>query len=291
MCEYCNQELESGSRFCRFCGSNLDDYRENQTIRKKICNNCGSENFSDAAFCNVCGKPVGSISQQSIPVYNGPERFRNENVSYSSVPAKKCQYCGNFFDSSLDYCTLCGKKVNRIKNSSYNYQRNNPNNNYYQETPKKNHSKIKSEYSTNYLLILLFIVTLLAIFTPVLFFLCWLFVIASSIAVYYDAKEIIVKKPGGEKMLSALTWTPLSWSLITLFFWIIGLPLYILKRREIFELNSYEGGYGNNFENYYQKRSSTGIIETIIFFGPIAIITIPFLLFLLYLLFIYLRLL
>jgi len=102
-------------------------------------------------------------------------------------------------------------------------------------------AKSQNPYSMNIILILLLGLGLLGVFYPPFLV---LIVIISAIAVYYDAKAI---GAGGhsqngsmnneESTFSTYTWSPLSWGLVVLLLWIIGLPLYLIKRRELFELN------------------------------------------------------
>ncbi|MEN6342701.1 MAG: hypothetical protein ABFC89_09100 [Methanospirillum sp.] len=86
-------------------------------------------------------------------------------------------------------------------------------------------------YSSNVLLILLLLAMIPAIF---LFPLSLLILIASAVAVYYDAKSL--GAGGGQKeTMNSLTWSPFSWAALVLLLWIIGMPLYLIRRREIFD--------------------------------------------------------
>ncbi len=73
--------------------------------------------------------------------------------------------------------------------------------------------------------------------------LIWLIVLASSVWVYFDAKRIGARKgllPGFGDM------NPGGWFAVCLFLWIIGFPLYLLKRGEIRAAaqRAAQGGYG-----------------------------------------------
>jgi len=65
-----------------------------------------------------------------------------------------------------------------------------------------------------------------------------LFIFSSSIFIYSDADKIKADKIKAETYPStfdAITWKPWEWGVITFFFWIIGYPLYLYKRRAIYE--------------------------------------------------------
>jgi hypothetical protein len=94
-------------------------------------------------------------------------------------------------------------------------------------------------YPSNVWLILLLFGTIPAaiVWTPM----AWIGVVLSGIAVHVDAKSL--HAGGGQKEIgSTLTWSPFSWALLVLFFWIIGMPLYLYRRRQIWEQSL---GYGD----------------------------------------------
>lgn len=47
-CPFCQNNIEAGSKFCRFCGKPLP--------QKKFCSACGKQLESDAKFCSGCGR-------------------------------------------------------------------------------------------------------------------------------------------------------------------------------------------------------------------------------------------
>lgn len=117
-----------------------------------------------------------------------------------------------------------------------------------------------SEYKSN---ILLFIWPFIGAF---FFFFGWfgalIFLSGSTFLIYSDAGKLqLGSRPGS---LDTRTWKPWEWGLITFLLWIIGYPLYLYKRRAIYETN-------NNLQ-----RTSTGsaklIIGVIGFFIVFAII-------------------
>ena len=92
-------------------------------------------------------------------------------------------------------------------------------------------------YSTNYILIALFILGVLFLFVnPVVVF---IIVLISAGVVYTDAKSIGVGKQSAKELaLTSVTWKPISWAVLAFFFWIIIVPFYLIKRKELFSLNS-----------------------------------------------------
>lgn len=88
-------------------------------------------------------------------------------------------------------------------------------------------------YSSNGLLIILLIVTLPAVFTWLP--LGWICVIASAIVVYIDVKGFHGGNNQKEHTFNSSTWSPLSWALMVLLFWVIGMPFYLYRRRQIWE--------------------------------------------------------
>src|SRR5271157_2325726 len=90
----------------------------------------------------------------------------------------------------------------------------------------------QESYQTSWILIGFFILTLFMIFSPLLMI---LFVIASALIIYDDAKKMGAGNIYKNESLDTLSWSPTSWALIVLLLWIIGYPLYLIKRKEIFE--------------------------------------------------------
>ena len=137
------------------------------------------------------------------------------------IPQKKesfCPNCGAILKfSNAEICPTCGV---RIKN---------PEGHKFLETPL--------HYETNYLLIGLFFSFFISFFFGIYAsFIAFFIVIVSSFVVYIDAQTI----GAGSKNASS-GWgssKPWHWALITLLIWIIGLPLYIIKRRQIFDENN-----------------------------------------------------
>jgi len=137
-----------------------------------------------------------------------------------SMP-KFCPECANpIVENNMPFCPKCGANIGEANTDRqtrviYNPQKN---------------------YSINYTLILLLILIVVCSFINGILGL--LIVIISAFAVYYDAKSIGAGKSSQkEKMFQSMTYTPISWGLLTLVFWILGLPLYLYRREEIFNQN------------------------------------------------------
>ena len=91
----------------------------------------------------------------------------------------------------------------------------------------------QKNYSTSYILILIFIFSFVAVFIN--FYVGMIMVIISAAAVYSDAKSIGAGTRFEKEFMNTLSWDPFSWGLIVLLLWIIGFPLYLIKRKEIFD--------------------------------------------------------
>lgn len=65
--------------------------------------------------------------------------------------------------------------------------------------------------------------------------LIFLIVIVTSIWVFFDAKKIGVKKG---QLKGVCNMGPGGWLAVCLFLWIIGFPMYLIKRSELKRINS-----------------------------------------------------
>lgn len=199
----------------------------------QFCPKCGTPAPDDQSlFCNRCGNQLPKI----IP----------EEKNYT------CPNCGTkIIDKQSVFCIRCGSSVSPSQPPKSQPSQKMHNNKMIENDPPKQvkvfgNQKITKEqfeaYKPNWILFLVFAFGLISIFfAPLLV----IIVIASAIAVYYDAKAI----RAGEQVTTELTmntnsWTPLSWGLLVLLLWIIALPLYLYKRKEIF------------FQNYQEQSSS-----------------------------------
>jgi uncharacterized membrane protein YvbJ len=132
--------------------------------------------------------------------------------------AKFCQGCGNpLVSETSKFCDKCGANTGETNTDRQNRV---------SDSPQKN-------YSSNYVLILLFILGLVFIFVSPIITL--IIVIISAIAVYSDAKSIGAgKQSNKEKTMESITWSPTTWAILVFLFWILVLPFYYLKRKELF---------------------------------------------------------
>ena len=131
--------------------------------------------------------------------------------------AKFCDKCGNpLVNENSKFCDKCGGKT---------IEGNADRENRVIDSPQKN-------YSNNYILVVLLILGILTIFiNPIIVF---LIVVISAILVYYDAKAIGAGKESKKETMDSITWSPFSWALLVLLVWILILPFYLIKRKEIF---------------------------------------------------------
>ncbi len=92
-------------------------------------------------------------------------------------------------------------------------------------------------YATNYIPVVLFIVGLLCVFVnPVVFL---IIVIINAIVVFIDARSIGAGTQSAKELaFTSVTWRPISWAVLAFFFWIIVVPFYLIKRKELFSFNA-----------------------------------------------------
>jgi hypothetical protein len=141
---------------------------------------------------------------------------------------------------------------NSYQSKVHTYQSPDPfiQNNYGSKSDHQDYHKkenFRLVYKSNYLLIALFFLTIFLILVPIINI---VLLIVSSILVYSDAKQIIATQDK-EKMFSASTWRPFSWFLMSILFWVIGYPLYLLERKKIWNKYHDESSFiaGNNLSS------------------------------------------
>ena len=78
----CGAEIPDGSKYCGFCGRQVE-----QPMIK--CCVCGNDVRAEANFCPICGNRITN---------------RDEKV--------KCKFCGRLIPCDASYCGFCGKKQN-----------------------------------------------------------------------------------------------------------------------------------------------------------------------------------
>lgn len=56
LCNNCKKEIRDGSKFCKFCGQNLEKETE-----PSFCTSCGKQTKNNSLFCKHCGTFVGNV--------------------------------------------------------------------------------------------------------------------------------------------------------------------------------------------------------------------------------------
>jgi DNA-directed RNA polymerase subunit RPC12/RpoP len=218
-CPKCGtQALDDKSNFCNKCGTQLPIELINQNNE---CPHCGTPIIGkESRFCSRCGSELTSIQQvkakKLCPNCNAP--ILDETRYY-------CKSCGAYLHGDQNVIISPTEKTHIERKIAINETRTRS------TIPRTTSKNGNSTYQSNWILVLAFLFGLISIFIPPLLVIV---VIASAIAVYYDAKAL---RAGGEaktETLNSLSWSPLDWGLMVLLLWIIGLPLYLIKRKEIF---------------------------------------------------------
>jgi hypothetical protein len=232
MAQFCHKcgtpSKNDESVFCNKCGTK---YIQSPPEKKDdVCPNCETEIIDkQSVFCARCGSPFSHIQ---------PPTNQHQPITIKSK--KICPHCnGPIIDESRYYCDTCGAYLQGSQPQKNEHNKKINENNKLGQVKVFGNQKITYEqfkaYKPNWILFLAFAFGLISIVVPALLV---LIVIASAIAVYYDAKAIRAgEKITDESTMNTHSWSPLSWGLIVLLLWIIGLPLYLFKRREIFFLN------------------------------------------------------
>lgn len=134
---------------------------------------------------------------------------------------KFCFSCGKEVPEDSSFCPNCGIHISAS---------------VHERQPKKETSST-SDTSGGFLLAL--------VITGILLFFIWvlhpvgsfIIVVITALWVYVDAKNSGAGKGFNKEQWSTETWSPLSWSLLVLFLWIVGMPLYLIKRSTFIERN------------------------------------------------------
>ena len=141
-----------------------------------------------------------------------------------------CPNCGNELEENSNFCPKCGYSLIDSKEGESVVAGDSANTNI----PKS--KKMVEEYKSNILLPVFFFGFL---FTAL--FINWtlglLIIIISWFVLYSDAQNIGAGKHCEKEKTSPMTWNSFSWLLFTVFFWIISYPYYMIKRKEIWEIN------------------------------------------------------
>ena len=115
-CVNCGTILEDELKFCRSCGTKVEDTPEqtsspndNQETPKLndqhiSCPSCGEEVEDSATFCSKCGSPIHQEAEDTETT--DPEAEEEPTDQHISCPS-----CGEEVEQGLIFCTSCGMKV------------------------------------------------------------------------------------------------------------------------------------------------------------------------------------
>jgi len=169
----------------------------------------------------------------------------------------------------LDEVKKCKDKLNELRNTEMVIQqkKSQPSQQIQPQAaldvPKPKLSVLPTSYQANNLLIALFIIGIVCIFIPVIGFLFVIaIVIASAYFVYKDAENIGAGR-------SPNSWSPVTFGLLVLLFWLIALPAYILMRKSI-----YEEGQAFSRGETPTKSKISGFLIVLIILGIVVIFII-----------------
>jgi predicted amidophosphoribosyltransferase len=247
--------------FCNKCGNKLPLIIPEK--KDDSCPSCGTKIVDmQSQFCNRCGNPLSVIPPSSQPpkkvVLTSPQKIEIE---------KKCPSCGFPIDNDdRFYCKSCGVYLKGSEPAQMRDNLRTVKDSRPSEVKIFGKQKITREqfeaYKTNWILLIVFALALLSI-AALASGLLIILVIVSAIAVYYDAKAIKAgagAQYSNESTMDILSWNPVSWGLIVLLLWIIGLPLYLYKRKEIFFFNYQETPTN---EDQWKRQSQPPITESL----------------------------
>lgn len=106
VCRNCGKTLKKDAKFCIYCGTAVEEKKEQPVVEKQTvntCQKCGNPLDEEAAFCVNCGAPV---EVRDIKTESEEDL---SNVSQELV----CQNCGKIFEEDENFCTNCGAPVSR----------------------------------------------------------------------------------------------------------------------------------------------------------------------------------
>lgn len=109
-CPNCGNEVSNDSRFCNFCGTNLNfnytQANEDNIQNIKLCPMCGEKLSSDNIFCTKCGFKLNRIFDNQNA---NTQKITNAITSESTD--KFCPDCGKKISTTAIFCSGCGRKV------------------------------------------------------------------------------------------------------------------------------------------------------------------------------------
>lgn len=195
-CPHCGIKIEQIGKFCCKCGKNI--YSRDESQDKKFCKNCGNPFKISLTFCPHCGTQVNVMGKVA-----------------------HCSFCGANIEKN-GFCGECGNYVSVTEES----------NNSPEFLKRTQITEFQVDpYKSNGLLFIWPFIGAFLFFGGIKGGL--LFALLSGIFIFADANNL--KVGIGSSSFDSLTWKPWEWGLITFLLLIIGYPLYLYKRRELYE--------------------------------------------------------
>ncbi len=110
VCPECGTKEKGLSKFCKNCGTLLDEKNDGGGNVIIKCGNCGAE-LNDEIYCPDCGKQTGITFCPKCRQRTVNEDFCT-NCGYKiNKFVKNCNKCGSKIDLMAEVCPKCGAKV------------------------------------------------------------------------------------------------------------------------------------------------------------------------------------
>lgn len=101
ICKVCGTELPRDAKFCRNCGSQIEQITVNQ-VSTTVCPNCHSPLNGNEKFCAVCGAKIQNAE-------NTKDQMETEEVQREEP--RICSVCGEELKATDVFCQSCGSPV------------------------------------------------------------------------------------------------------------------------------------------------------------------------------------